>query len=359
MTAARAPEVMENAARARSATAGSYAQYRAQASTLQEHMSATVQSAADLSYQAGPVATTHFITPLETLVAGVQTSLLPWLDQVIDWQAEKADTRLLFSAFAAEHPQLEHFGGVTRGGTLVLVHDAANVVVADLMLPYHCPEPAVDGDEPALTAPRVEPPVITRPPVHTVPTRRWAFEQEWTGKKPELTVLTDARRDVDDYVRTQTANFHEQMTLQTQFLQRTAATFTAPQVAVTREFAAGQYQDQTLGTMAEVTRMQTQAVALLEQAVAAGGGDPGIQKQLDGARETLAGLVRQATAYLASGSTSVAAGTEGARAVEQIASGVDALKGSAVFELARTALVDVAETTANRPLGAAVIEMFR
>ncbi len=360
--AAKGVEVVNHAAAARVATTGPYTQYRAQAGTLQQTMSATVQSAADLAYQVGPVATTHFVTPLHALASGVQTSLLPWIDQVLDWQVEKADTRLLFGAFAALHPQLEHFGGVTRGGTLVLVHDAASTVVADLMLPYHCPEEPVDEAEPPL-APRAEPPVLTAPPVHTVPTRKWGFEQEWTVKKPELTVLTEARKDVDDYVRTQTANFHEQMTLQTQFLQTTATTFTAPQVGGTREITAAQYQDQTLGMMAEATRMQTQAVTLLEQAAtaggAAGGGDPEMQKQLDGARETLAGLVQQATTYIASGSTSVAAGTEGARAVEHIASGVNALKGTPVFERARTGMVGVAGKTANQPVGAAITTMFR
>jgi hypothetical protein len=33
-------------------------------------------------------------------------------------------------------PGLEHFGGVTRGGTFVLVQDSENKVFADFMLPY-------------------------------------------------------------------------------------------------------------------------------------------------------------------------------------------------------------------------------
>jgi hypothetical protein len=293
----------------------------------------------------------------------------------------KRDERLLFSAFAAEHPQLEHFAGVPRGGTLVLVHDAANVVLADLMLPYHCPEEPVDDEEPTLTPPKVEAPVLTAPPVRTVPTRKWGFEQEWTVKKPELAVLTDARKDVDDYVKVQTGLIQQQMTAHTQFLQTEKAGWqtelvnsvaktyenvinnswtslsTATGVSVKAATTGFTYQDQALGAMAEATRMQSQAVTLLEQAAAAG--DPAVERQLDGARQSLAGLVQQTATYLGSAGTSVAEGTEGARAMEHVAGGMTALQGTSAFEAAKTGIQAVAGSAKNAGFKTAVNKMIR
>lgn len=378
--ASKSAAVTSSAIGARTAAAGSYTQYLATASTLQQGMASTIQSAADLSFQVGPVATTHFITPLDTLAAGVQTPLLPWIDQIIRWKVEKEDTRLLFGAFCAEHPQLEHFGGVTRGGTLVLVHDTANVVIAELMLPYHCPEAPVDEEEPVLTAPP-KIPAVTTPPIRTLPTRKWGFEQEWTVKEPQLRVLTDARKDVDDYVKAQTGILQQQMTMQTQFLQEEKTGWQTELVnsvaksyetvinnsfkslssateVKTRSMTAGAaYQDETLGLMAEATRMQAEAVTRLEEAAA--GGDPIVERQLDGARQSLAGLVEQTATYLGSGKTSVAAGTEGARALEHVGSGMTVLQGTSAFETAKAGMQRVAGSATNAAVKTAVNKMVR
>ena len=56
-----------------------------------------------------------------------------------------------FGDFISQHPGIEHFGGVLRGGTFVLLADAKNeTVIADFMLPYYLSPPrnnivAADG----------------------------------------------------------------------------------------------------------------------------------------------------------------------------------------------------------------------
>ena len=67
--------------------------------------------------------------------------------------------RAQLSAFLREHPGLEHYAGVLRGGTFVLVCDAQDVVVADFMLPYSCceqreaPQPPRSSGTPIVTGP--------------------------------------------------------------------------------------------------------------------------------------------------------------------------------------------------------------
>jgi len=104
------------------------------------------------------VAKTNFVTPFDTLISGPQATWLGWLDTLIQSKDQREDDKLLLTNFRRRHPGLEHFAGVVRGGTFVLVYDASQNVVADFMLPYVCCD-AVETEEPA-QPPRPTPAVV-------------------------------------------------------------------------------------------------------------------------------------------------------------------------------------------------------
>lgn len=370
------PVVAASAGTARGRTTGTYSQYRAKASALQTEMTATIHSAAELSFQAKPVAATGFVTPLDTLASGVQTSLLPWLDQVLDWKDQKQDDRLLWKAFAEEHPQAEHFGGVARGGTLVLVHDAGNTVVADVMLPYRWEEEPVDEDEPALTAPPPDRPKIKRPPVRRVPSRKLGFEREWLVKEPQINVLTDARKDLDAWMVSQAGLLQQQMgqgmllltqeklNIQTETMSTVGkayesmigTAFNYRQTAGAPGDFTMQYEDQTLGMMTDATRKQTETVNQLRDLAET---DEAMRPQLDAAQETLSGMLEQTAGYMATRGTKVGAGTEGTRAMKELGSGMAALTGSAAQGRAKAGMQNVAKNVADAGLKSAFNNMLR
>jgi len=75
-------------------------------------------------------------TPLDSLVESAHVRWLEWLDQLIDRCREQDRKRLFLTTFVADHPGAEHFGGVVRGGTFVVLTDESGIAVGDLMLPY-------------------------------------------------------------------------------------------------------------------------------------------------------------------------------------------------------------------------------
>jgi hypothetical protein len=116
----------------------------------------TVTAAAEFKQNLGKVTRTEYSTPFDSLIVTRHADWLNWLDLILQNKDDKETEKLLFSNFQLLHPGLEHFGGVIRGGTFVLVYDGNNKVVADFMLPYHCCEaaPEVQPHEPALPAPQ-------------------------------------------------------------------------------------------------------------------------------------------------------------------------------------------------------------
>jgi hypothetical protein len=92
-----------------------------------------------------------FSTSVDHLVTNNHAAWIDWLDILIDHKDQQEDKRLLFQNFIKEHPGVEHRGGVSRGGTLVLVYDDAGIVRFDFMLPYHlAAQPQEDTALPAL-----------------------------------------------------------------------------------------------------------------------------------------------------------------------------------------------------------------
>src|SRR3954471_6708187 len=119
----------------------SYLEYAADPS-WQSDVTNTMTAAGEFKANLGKVVKTDFSTPFDSLIASNQTLWLGWLDGVIKNKNDQADDKLLFGNFLQRHPGLEHFAGVTRGGTFVLAHDEGGTVVADFMPPYVCCEAA-------------------------------------------------------------------------------------------------------------------------------------------------------------------------------------------------------------------------
>lgn len=118
----------------------------------------------------GGISRNDFTSPYDALISSNQVLWLDWLDELIDARDDRADARLLFSAFVARHPGLDHVGGVWRGGTWVVVYNDDGKVIGDFALPYPAaeveePEPV----EPPLKLPDYKPPAILERSVRVLP----------------------------------------------------------------------------------------------------------------------------------------------------------------------------------------------
>jgi hypothetical protein len=123
-----------------------YSAYKADDS-WKNKMPLAIQAAAHFKYNLTDVVKTEFMTPFDTLIGTAHIRWLDWLDDIIKRKEEKDDDKLLFSNFISQNPGLEHSGGVTKGGTLVLVYNEASKVVGDFMLPYYCADTSEEEPE--------------------------------------------------------------------------------------------------------------------------------------------------------------------------------------------------------------------
>lgn len=117
----------------------SYQDYAAQNSetdSWQVHLGEAMKQSGNFKSEISIAAKTEFNTPFDSLVSNRHINLLDHLDILINRDIEIKETRLLFNNYIAQHPGLEHCGGVMRGGTFVLVYDENSTVIADFMLPY-------------------------------------------------------------------------------------------------------------------------------------------------------------------------------------------------------------------------------
>lgn len=114
-----------------------YSQYKTDTS-WEKDLGSVIETASQFKSDLRKVVKTEFTTPFDTLISSTHVQWLNWLDKVIADKDHQEDNKLLFSKFISQHPGIEHFAGVIRGGTFVLVYDNENMVVADFMLPYYC-----------------------------------------------------------------------------------------------------------------------------------------------------------------------------------------------------------------------------
>lgn len=114
----------------------------------------TINAASTFKVNFGDMMRNDFANPVDSFVTSNHGQWLDWLDKLIDHHNTNEDNKLLFPNFLSGHPELEHTGGVVRGGTFVLVYDDSAKVVADFMLPYYAAESEeTEPVEPVLTQP--------------------------------------------------------------------------------------------------------------------------------------------------------------------------------------------------------------
>ncbi|MEO7312801.1 MAG: hypothetical protein ABIX01_20625 [Chitinophagaceae bacterium] len=97
-----------------------------------------------------------FRTPIEHLGISDNARLVDWIGKLKLVQQDKQKDGYVFSSFLKQNPAMLHHGGVSQGGTFVLVYDTVNnvrTVVADFYLPYICKEELVDTQVPPMVAP--------------------------------------------------------------------------------------------------------------------------------------------------------------------------------------------------------------
>ncbi|MBS1911430.1 MAG: hypothetical protein JST22_05540 [Bacteroidetes bacterium] len=138
----------------------------------QDGLKNTMLTAGQFKANLGAVVKTDFVTPYDAIISSPHATLLPLLDGIIKKRDDQENTKLLMSNFIDGNPGIEHFAGVLRGGTFILVYDASNNVVADFMVPYYLPEPE-EGvvDEPSIARPSIKPDYILDNGIKVQPSR--------------------------------------------------------------------------------------------------------------------------------------------------------------------------------------------
>ncbi len=171
LSANSSADVVSKAAVVQDKLVRNYTAYAADAS-WQTSLKNTMETAGQFKSSLSAVVKTDFATPYDTLISSTHATLLPLLDQVIKQKEERADEKLLLGTFIDRNPGVEHFAGVSRGGTFLLVYDSSNTVIADFMVPYYLPEEEVEPvDDLTLVKPAVRPSYVIDSGIKVQPSR--------------------------------------------------------------------------------------------------------------------------------------------------------------------------------------------
>ena len=167
-------------------------------SAWKENMSGTMEAAGRYKYDLGKVTKTEFATPFDALIQNTQVNWLPWLEILINDKEEKEEEKLFFTKLAKINPDLDHTGGVVRGGTLVLVYDDSGKVIADFMTSGLIPEPEriENPKEPPLPKPGIRPEWILENGAIVNPSRDKFFDQKIVNVRSEIDKSVDAKVNV-------------------------------------------------------------------------------------------------------------------------------------------------------------------
>jgi hypothetical protein len=323
-----------------------YADYRADLNWKGTY-SGVVNAAGNFKSTLGDIVRTDLITPFDSLTISNHPAWLDWLDTLIQSKDDREDDKLLFLNFLAAHPQFEHFGGVARGGTFVLVYDDSGQVVADGTLPYSWPEFAEDQpDEPDLKPPVFRPPVLIdnsfklKPPIDVLfQTKLSAFQTEiepiW---KREL----DIQKDYFKFFKDSVGAFTDIVTPKP-----------PTKVGLTTSFA-----DELLSVAVTDVQNRTDQIEKLRAILSR----PDITNdqrkrgldQLTAMQTDLANSIVGATQYITSFGADVAAGTDGGKALAIIAGSAGQVSDSATRDQMQTNLKKVQSGTTNPQMNSAV-----
>jgi hypothetical protein len=299
----------------------------------------TLTAAGELKANLGKVVKTEFVTPFDALIGNNQVRWLGWLDDIIKAKEDKEDETLLFGSFLQRHPGLEHFAGVVRGGTFVLVYDEEGVVVADFMLPYFCCDPvevmAQEPAEPPLPRPVDKPPFILERGVSIFPSRERYIRDKLSSFRQQIE--PDRREEIQiqrDYVDV----FKESVRLM-------GTVYSGdPQRIVTdpKNLGLGRITDPLLDLQVRDIRLRLDRVDLLRMELIKPNVDPERQKmletQLRDAEVALAVAAGETAQLVAGSKLDVKPGSEGFTAMAAVSDGLARLQHKDALEAARKGL---------------------
>jgi len=294
-------------------------------------------AAVQMRQKLSPITKNDFASPFDAILAGPQTRWLTWLDTIIKDASDKEADRLLLTAYLAEHPGLEHYAGVLRGGTFVLAHDESNTVVADFMLPYA--EHITEAPKPPKLDPLPKPPILIDKPIRIA-----AFPDKVRFEKIRTDFLNDVKKDVAAQT-TYVSGLKDTLDI---FLGAKAGVGFGTAGGFNPSVAADPVLDLNIRDMA----VKGQKVDLLRTRLLELGPDdpmrPAIETQLEASEGELSSAILTTTQYVASTGTDLAPGSDGAKAISTASAAftkVSDINALANLEKGLTSLGNKAATT--------------
>lgn len=314
----------------------SYSTYKTDTSWKGD-VSDAMKAAGEFKWSLGKVAKTEFNTPFDSLIGNTQILWLDWLDDIIKQKDEQADDKLLFGKFVAEHPGIEHFAGVPRGGTFVMVYDASKKVIADFMLDYCSVEDAEpEPQEPPLAKPAWKPGWIVDNGIKINP----SIDKYVTGK---LDVFT--RNVIDPKVNIQRDYLD--------IFKDVAGVFGDVKTGVKPGTATGgiKYSDVFLDAAAEENRAKQRQVEVLKERA----DDPGLPQkdrelfssQAKSMEVELGKSAQNIAKYVADTGMDVMTGTEGHSAMLEVSKSFGMIKETTTRDEVKTSLNNLGAGAGN------------
>jgi hypothetical protein len=296
-----------------------------------------VEGVGTLKQSLGERVKAEYPSPFDSVIGNNNNLWLDWLDTIIGTRDEQADAKLLLPGFLADHPGIEHQGGVARGGTFVLVYDDKGVVVADFALPYRVEDKAEpEPDEPDLPIPDRRPADVIDlnyrvvEPLDDRLRREFenfeiVLEPKW---RKEITIQQDYTKFFKESLSTLTEVFGKGSNVRdvTGVLPNTADAFLDAQLA---ELETTKERLDKLRT--ELGRDELTADARAK-----------FEKKLAATEQALGDLVTETTRYMVEAKVDVAAGSPAADAVQLIGESVVKVKDSAAVNRINDQLGDIA-----------------
>jgi hypothetical protein len=318
--------------------AKSYVDYRQQAAKSEKTWKSDYRMAVDASSKYkrtfGNVLRTDHSTAFDTLVSDSRVRWLDWLDLLIQDKDERADDRLLFASFLKEHPGIEHFGGVLRGGTFVVVYDDNAKVVADFMLPYACLDSGEDEPE--------QEPELTLPPYKAKDFYQFGYQVI-----PPLDLRL--QKQLDSFELKIQPKWQAEIKLQDQYLQKSLDLYgkavKGAQIVVPGiEVGVSDIKDRTAGYYAGNIARESARLDQIRDTIH----DPEtpdevrtqMQKEQVEVEMKIAEAVGAASQYVASANIDVAKGSDGEKVLGVISQGAGKVTGTMAREVAGQGLKD-------------------
>ncbi len=351
-------KVMANAQKAMTKVNMSYSQVKANP-TWKDDVREVLLATGEFKANLGKVVKTEFTTPFDSIIGNTHLQWLDWLDDMIKERDDKEDDKLLFSNFLEQHPGMEHFAGVSRGGTFVLVYDTSNQVVADFSLPYPVPEPIeAEPAEPTLTKPAIRPDFILKDGIKVQPSIKLVLDDITMTTIPNLikTKLDDFKeiniKPLGDNLNQIKTQFDTQ---QTKYFTLVSDALTATRTPVASvEKTTPVYADAQLGNMVAAIREQQATVEQLEKQRSQSGLSPdevaNLDSQIEAAEMRLANTSSKTIDYVNSSGMDVSLGSQGMTALMEVNRGINAITDTKALAVVDKTLSEVQTVAANAGL---------